>query len=156
MKHAIAILGWAFAGAGALAQPVGVQRLTWLQGCWAIDTPERVVEEHWMAPRAGSLLGMSRTLRGDRLVAYESVLLRERTGHFEYVVSPSGQATTVFTSIEVGDGNIVFENPRHDFPQRIGYTRRGASLDAWIEGPMKGQTRRIEYACQRVPCGGTD
>ena len=143
-------------GASALAQPVGVQRLAWLQGCWAIDTPERTVEEQWMAPRAGSLLGMSRTVRGGKLTAYESVILRERGERFEYEVSPSGQATTVFTSKEVGTGSIVFENLQHDFPQRIGYVRRGASLEAWIEGPMKGQNKRIEYAYQRVPCGGTD
>ena len=109
-----------------------------------------------MAPRAGSLLGMSRTLRGGKLTAYESVLLRERGERFEYVVSPSGQATTTFTSTTVGETSIVFENLQHDFPQRVAYERRGAALQAWIEGPMNGQTKRIEYAYQRVACGGID
>ena len=143
-------------GTSAFAQPAGVQRLAWLQGCWAIDTPERTVEEQWMAPRAGSLLGMSRAVRGGKLTAYESVILRERGDRFEYEVSPSGQATTVFTSKEVAESSILFENLQHDFPQRISYARRGASLEAWIEGPIKGQNKRIEYAYKRVPCGGTD
>lgn len=156
MKRCLPVLLLLCCGGMAFAQPTGVQRLAWLQGCWAIDTPERTVEEQWMAPRAGSLLGMSRTVRGGKLTAYEAVILRERDGRFEYEVSPSGQPTTVFASTEVGNASIVFENPKHDFPQRIGYTRRGTSLDAWIEGPIKGQTRRIEYAYQRVPCGGTD
>ena len=156
MKYTIAIVASLFVGASAVAQPGGAQRLAWLQGCWAIDAPERTVEEQWMAPRAGSLLGMSRTVRGGKLMAHESVILRERGDRFEYEVSPSGQAITVFTSTEVGNGSIVFENLQHDFPQRIGYARRGASLEAWIEGPVKGQNKRIEYAYQRVPCGGTD
>lgn len=142
--------------AGVVAQPAAVQRLAWLQGCWAIDTPERTVEEQWMAPRAGSLLGMSRTVRGGKLTAHESVIVRERGDRFEYEVSPSGQATTVFASTEIGDSSVVFENLQHDFPQRIGYARRGAALDAWIEGPVKGQNRRVEYAYRRVPCGGVD
>jgi hypothetical protein len=72
------------------------------------------------------------------------------------VVSPSGQATTVFTSTSVGETSIVFENLQHDFPQRISYERNGARLLAWIEGPMNGQPRRIEYAYQRVACGGIE
>jgi hypothetical protein len=155
-KPVITALALLLTSAGVSAQATGAQRLAWLQGCWALSTPERTVEEQWMAPRAGSLLGMSRTLRGDKLAAYESVLLRERGERFEYVVSPSGQATTTFTSTTVGDSSIVFENLQHDFPQRVAYERRGAALQAWIEGPMNGQTKRIEYAYQRVPCGGTD
>ena len=141
---------------GAPAQSVGVQQLAWLQGCWAMQTPDRSVEEQWMAPRAGTLQGMSRTVRGDRLTAWEAVIVRERDGRLEYDVSPSGQARTVFTSIAVGPGSIVFENLSHDFPQRVAYERKGSQLLAWIEGPLKGEPRRIDYAYQRVPCGGTD
>ena len=135
----------------AVAQS-GVQRLAWLQGCWAITTPERSVEEQWSAPRAGHMLGMSRTLRGDVLVAHEFVIVRERGEQLAYEVNPSGQATTVFLSVAIGEASIVFENLQHDFPQRVAYQRDGAKLLAWIEGPAKGQTRRIEYPYQRVPC----
>jgi hypothetical protein len=152
----IAALALGLASTGLSAQTTGAQRLAWLQGCWALHGPERIVEEQWMAPRAGSLLGMSRTLRGGKLTAYESVLLREHGERFEYVVSPSGQATTTFTSTSVGESSIVFENLQHDFPQRVAYERRGAVLQAWIEGPMNGRTKRIEFAYQRVPCGGVD
>jgi hypothetical protein len=46
-------------------------------------------------------------------------------------------------------------NPAHDFPQRIGYLRRGAdSLVAWIEGPGTSGVRRVEYPMRRVECRG--
>jgi hypothetical protein len=54
-----------------IAQPQGIQRVAWLQGCWELSSPERTVEEQWMGPRAGSMIGMSRTVRGGMLVAYE-------------------------------------------------------------------------------------
>ena len=139
---------------GALAQPASVQRLAWLQGCWALETPERTVEEHWMAPRAGTMLGMSRTVRSGKLSEHESVLLREHGDRLEYAVSPSGRPTTVFTSTRIGEASIVFENLQHDFPQRVAYERKGDDLLAWIEGPMKGQTRRIEFAYRKVACEG--
>lgn len=142
---------------GANAQPTGIQRLAWLQGCWQIDTPERVVEEQWSAPRAGSMLGSSRTMRGDKLVGHEFVLLRERGEQLAYEVQPSGQAATVFLSIKLEGASVVFENLKNDFPQRVAYERQGNELLAWIEGPRRGQpaqTRRIEYPYRRVACAG--
>jgi hypothetical protein len=55
----------------------------------------------------------------------------------------------------VGERSVVFENLRHDFPQRIGYERTAADrLLAWIEGPQDGQMKRIEYPYSRVACPG--
>jgi Domain of unknown function (DUF6265) len=140
---------------GASAQAVGIERLASLQGCWKIDTPERVVEEQWSGPRAGNMLGASRTLRGGKLVAHEFVLLRERGEQLAYEVQPSGQAATVFLSIKLEDASVVFENLQNDFPQRVAYERKGNELLAWIEGPRRGQPgqmRRIEYPYRRVAC----
>jgi hypothetical protein len=48
---------------------------------------------------------------------------------------------------------VVFENAQNDFPQKIGYERRGAdSLVAWISGPRGGTTRRIDFPYKRISC----
>jgi hypothetical protein len=140
---------------GANAQASGIQRLAWLQGCRKIDTPERIVEEQWSAPRARSMLGASRTARGDKLVAHEFVLLRERGEQLAYEVQPSGQAATVFLSIKLEETSVVFENLQNDFPQRVAYARKGDELLAWIKGPrpgQPGQMLRIDYPYRRVAC----
>jgi hypothetical protein len=38
------------------------------------------------------------------------------------------------------------------FPKKIGYKRSGDSLTAWIEGPMGGQARRIEFPYTKGDC----
>lgn len=149
MRRALPCVLALWLSAGAQAQ---IQRVAWLAGCWSLTDGERSVDEHWMAPRAGSMQGMSRTVRGDKLVAYESVLLRARGEQLDYEVQPSGQARTVFTSTVVTDTSVVFENLQHDFPQRVAYQRDGERLLAWIEGPRSGQMRRIEYPYKRVAC----
>ena len=142
-------------GAGAMAQPRGIERVAWLQGCWETSTGERTIEEHWMAPRGTNMVGMSRTVRGNTLVSYEFLLLREVGDRLEYESHPSGQRSATFHSTMVSDAMVLFENPQHDFPQRIGYRREGgSSLVAWIEGTNKGQARRIEFPYRRVPCSG--
>jgi len=132
-----------------------VERVAWLQGCWETVSPQRTVEEQWMAPRGGSMIGMGRTLRGGALVEYEIVVIRQQGNQLAYDAHPSGQPSAVFVTNTVSDSLVVFENPQHDFPQKIGYQRTGPdSLLAWVEGTQKGQTRRIEFPYRRAMCPG--
>jgi hypothetical protein len=145
-----AFLGCAEAGA---AQQMTVDRVAWLQGCWRSTRGETTIDEQWMAPRAGVMLGMGRTVRGSKLVEYELVLIKEHEGKLAYEAHPSGQPTATFTASTASDSSVVFENPQHDFPQRVGYRRNGAdALDAWIEGQANGKARRVDFSYQRARC----
>jgi hypothetical protein len=140
----------------AATEPAGIERAAWLQGCWKMVSPERVVEEQWMAPGGNSMLGLGRTVRAGRLVEYELVVLREQGDRLAYEAHPSGQEPAVFLSRDLTDRSVVFENLDHDFPQRVGYQQSDPnSLLAWIEGVQKGQLRRIEFPYRRAACGGT-
>lgn len=44
--------------AHALAQATAVSPPAWLTGCWERRAGDRLVEEHWMAPRGGMMLGV--------------------------------------------------------------------------------------------------
>jgi len=135
------------------AQQMTVDRVAWLQGCWRSTRGETTIEEQWMAPRGGAMLGMGRTVRGSKLVEYELVLIKEQEGRLTYEAHPSGQPSATFTAATTSDTSVVFENPQHDFPQRVGYRRSGADgLDAWIEGQANGKSRRVDFSYQRVRC----
>jgi hypothetical protein len=127
--------------------------VAWLQGCWERRDGDRVVEERWTAPRAGSMLGVGRTTRGEKLVEHEYIVLTERDERLAYEAHPSGQATTTFMSRPISGREVVFEDPAHDFPQRVGY--RGSGTDellAWIEGTVNGKPGRVEFPYRRVGC----
>jgi hypothetical protein len=112
------------------------------------------MDEHWMAPRGSSMIGVSRTVRGGKLTAYELIVLEEQGERLAYKAHPSGQPAATFLSIDVSDSQVVFENPQHDFPQQIGYLLKGDSLLAWIAGTAKGKPRRAEFPYRRVACAG--
>jgi Domain of unknown function (DUF6265) len=135
-------------------QPQGIQRVAWLRGCWEMAVPERIVEEQWMAPRGGSMVGLSRTVRGEKLVAYEMVLIREEGPALAYEAHPSGQPVATFLSTTVSASQVVFENPSHDFPQQVGYQLKDDALLAWIAGSQGGKPRRVEFGYRRVACAG--
>ena len=137
----------------ASAQSVTVADVAWLRGCWQMTMGDRVIEEQWTAPAGGVMLGVGRTVRGGSLVEYEFVVLRQASGRLEYEAHPSGQSPASFLSRDIDPTRVVFENPAHDFPQRIGYERNGSdALLAWIEGTTGGQPRRREFPYKRIAC----
>jgi hypothetical protein len=147
------LAAFVLAGSMALAQELRVDRVGWLQGCWRSSGGPATVEEQWMAPRGGSMLGMGRTVRGAKTTDYELVLITEMNGRLAYKAHPAGQPSATFLSTTASDATVVFENPAHDFPQRVGYRRDGAdTLQAWIEGQASGKSRRIDFSYQRVHC----
>jgi hypothetical protein len=104
-----------------------------------------------MRPRAGLMLGMSRTVQGDSLRESEQVKLLERGGRLIYAAAPSGQVPAEFESTSVSDSAVTFEAPGHDFPQRIIYRRRGAdSLVARVEGMRGGRVRGQDSPYRRA------
>jgi len=77
------------------------------------------------------MVGLSRTVRGEELTEYELIVIRERGDRLVYIAHPSGQPSAEFLSTTIARTTVVFENPAHDFPQRIGYRREAGSLLAW-------------------------
>ena len=130
-----------------------VARLGWIAGCWERTNGPTIVEEQWMRPRGGTMLGMGRTTRRDTVVEFEQIRIFERAGKLVYAATPSGQAPAEFEAATSSDTLVTFENPAHDFPQRIIYRRRGAdSLVARIEGTRNGQQRGTDFPYRRRVC----
>ena len=130
-----------------------LQDFAWLAGHWRIEEADRLVDEQWMAPAGGLMMGMARNIQGGKLREYEFTLLRqEPNGDILYIASPSKQAETAFKLTSLRNGEAVFENPAHDFPKKIVYALQAdGSLLAAIEGPGRdGKPRRVEYPYKRV------
>jgi hypothetical protein len=134
----------------APAPQPSLERLSWLAGCWVQQRPSGTVEEYWMKPAGGTMLGMGRTVRDGKTIEYEFVQIREVDGKLTYVAKPSGQAEATFPIKTFSDSEVVFENPTHDFPQRVIYRRTAdGSVHGRVEGTVKGQTRGVDFPYSR-------
>jgi hypothetical protein len=152
---AVSIIASVVIGHTACGQRGTVERLGWIAGCWRQSNAAnaRTIDEQWMTPRGGTMLGMSRTVRRDSLVELEHLQILEQNGRVVYHAEPGGQPPADFEGRLVTDTLVLFENPTHDFPQRILYRRRGPdSLIARIEGSRNGHTRAVDFPYVRVPC----
>lgn len=132
-----------------------IERVRWLTGCWeGTLSGGRTYEEVWLPPRGKTMVGLSRTVRDDRTIGHEWLLIFEEEGRLVYYAHPSGQQPTRFTAVEITDSTAVFANPEHDFPQRIRYQLLGTdSLLARIEGERGGELRTVDFPMRRSACG---
>ncbi|MFK8043128.1 DUF6265 family protein [Congregibacter sp.] len=104
--------------------------LDWLVGCW--ESYENYSKEVWVKNPDRSLLGFSASVENSEIGFYELLYIREVGGTLTYTAHPSGQSSAVFVLSETGERRVVFENPSHDYPQRIAYERVEDSLTAVI------------------------
>ncbi|MDQ8755990.1 DUF6265 family protein [Sphingosinicella sp. LHD-64] len=117
----------------ALQAPASVGDLDWLSGRWETMEAGRWTEESWSAPRGGLLLGYSRSGRGETVREFEHLRIQAGAdGVPVYWASPGGREAVAFRLVSATGTEAVFENPRHDFPQRIRYRRDGETLVATI------------------------
>ena len=124
-----------------------IDQVGWMAGTWVGNAGAATFEERWTPPAGGAMLAVSRTLKAGRMAAFEFLRIVERDGGLVYVAQPGGKPPTDFTLTAVSANSATFENPEHDFPKVIRYTKRAdGTLEARVgDGGAKDET----YVFQR-------
>ena len=131
---------------GAQSAKPSLDDLAWLAGSWTGENSGIHMEEHWTAPKGNSMVGMHRDTGKGRTLGFEFLRIEQRDGRIVYLSMPNGRSpATAFPLKELSGTRVVFENPAHDFPQRIIYWKDGADLRAQIEGTMNGKPGSEEW-----------
>ena len=149
MKKILAALA-ACASVLAFAQAPATADLAWMSGSWVQDKPGEKVSETWLGPGNGMLAGVNLTTWTGGRKTFEFLRIADTPTGPSYFASPGGRAPVEFRMKELGDRRIVFENPQHDFPQRILYWREGEQLLARVEGTAGGKEKREEWRFDRA------
>ena len=138
----------------AVAAEADITSLAWLAGCWQSEKGEAGSGEHWLPPAGGTMFGVSRTVKNGKTVEFEFVQLRVNAeGKLVFIALPSGQKEATFVASAVGKDSVTFENPQHDFPQKVIYRLEpGGRLVGRIEGTRGGTFRGVDFPMKRVAC----
>jgi hypothetical protein len=136
----------------AIALALTLYDIAWLSGDWQLTSGTRCVEEHWTAPSSNMLVGTSRTVEGNRTVAFEFLRIESRADGVFYVAQPGGRPAVDFKLASGLGPELVFVNPGHaDHLKRIVYRRQGdAGLAARIEGEDGGRPFAVDYPYLRA------
>jgi hypothetical protein len=130
--------------------PISVETLAWMAGAWTAEG-RLDIEEHWMAPKGGAMVGMGRTVARGRMVAFEFLRIETKDGGIDYIASPGGKPPTRFRLVRASATEAVFENLAHDFPKRILYRLQpDGSMLARVEGDGTEKEKALEFRYKRV------
>jgi Domain of unknown function (DUF6265) len=120
--------------------------LSWMAGSWTGESRGIQMEEHWTAPNGNSMVGIHRDTGKGRTLLFEFLRIEQQGDQIVYLSMPNGRSpATPFPLKEVSGTRVVFENPAHDFPQRIIYWKDGNDLRARIEGTQNGKPAGEEW-----------
>jgi hypothetical protein len=149
----VTILAATFATA-LLSMPLAADELAeaaFLAGTWVEKKDSLETDEMWLAPKAGMMAGVNRTVLAGKRSAIEFMRIESREGRPVYLASPGGKAPVAFKAIESSSTRLVFENTAHDYPQRVLYWREGPDvLMARIEGKVDGKVRSQQWRFTRA------
>jgi hypothetical protein len=125
----------------------------WLIGSWANLSDDGNFYENWTKINDSSYSAFSyMTITGDTVFS-ETVELKLVDNEIYYVVAASGQnegQAVSFRLVSNENGEFVFENKGHDFPQRIIYKHPAPdSIHARIEGTVNGKFSMQEFPMKR-------
>jgi len=154
MKLAVSLslLVFVVAGPNLSAQSrESLSDLAWLAGGWQGTMGKAQIEEHWIQPAGGTMLGVSRTVAGGRTVSFEFLRIESRPDGPVYVAQPQGRPPVEFKLTQRSENRAMFENLQHDNPKIIRYSKESdGSLRAEIEGDEKGTHQKMEFRFQPV------
>ena len=130
-----------------------LDELAWLTGGWEMEHDGVLVEEHWIAPKGGVMLGCGRTIANGKALFFEFLRLEQRKdGEVYYVAHPGGKSPgTDFKLTGAAGGSWSFENPGHDFPKLIRYSKNAdGTVTAHLEGDEGGKPATQEFRYRSI------
>jgi len=140
------------------AQPTkeyaNLQKTNWFLGEWGNTSTEGELTERWKKTNDSVFSGESYFVtKGKDTVFAELIKLEEADGKVAYIVTVPNQnngEAVRFEMTSISDSHIVFENPHHDFPNKIVYNKVGNdSLVAEIFGTKKGKPASEKFAMKK-------
>ena len=116
----------------------------WFIGEWGNKSAEGELTERWKKENDSVYFGESYFVVGEKDTVFaEHVKLEDKNGKLFFTVTVPGQndeLPVTFMMTSSTDNQIVFENPKHDYPSKIVYNKVGNdSLVAEIFGMKKGK-----------------
>ncbi len=127
-----------------------LQKATWLLGEWEKKDSLGTLKEIWTSKDDSTFIGQSYYIQNEKdTIHNEQIELLQDAEHLIYIATIKGEnnnTSVPFQMTNDEDSLLVFENPKHDYPQKIQYKlMKNNSLIAIISGKEKGKITSESY-----------
>lgn len=115
----------------------------WIIGNWENTSPNGVLTENWEKLNDSTFNAYSYFIKEKDTLHFETIVLAQKGETLTYFATVKGQnedKAVAFSSTAESDKQLVFENAKHDYPQKITYTKgTNNTITAEISGNLNGK-----------------
>lgn len=127
-----------------------LQKAKWLLGEWEKSDSLGILKETWISKDDSTFVGQSYYIQNKKDTLHdEQIELVQDSDHLIYKTAVKGEnndAPIPFQMTKDEDSLLVFENPKHDYPQKIQYKLlKNGSLIATVSGKQNGKNSLENY-----------
>jgi Domain of unknown function (DUF6265) len=126
----------------------------WLLGEWQKTDSLGTLKEIWMPMNDSTYVGQSYFIKDNDTIHHEMIQLTQDGENLIYLATVKGQnndEAIPFKMTKDNDTLLIFENPKHDYPQEIEYIKKkNQMLLATVSGLVKGKMKSDSYAMKKV------
>src|SRR6476620_6834450 len=126
-----------------------LKKMDWLIGTWEQKLPEGILSEEWKKENDSTYSGKSFFIKEKDTIHMESIVLTQKNDELLYIPTVKGQNNdepVTFKLTSDTENSYSFENPSHDYPQKITYKKvSDNNLLATISGKQNGKTSQESY-----------
>jgi hypothetical protein len=131
-----------------------LEKMNWLIGNWENKMDDGILSETWKKENDSTFSGKSYFIVNSKdTVHSETIILTQLNNQLIYSPTVKGQnndESVDFKLSSESEDTFVFENPKHDYPQKIVYKKvTKNSLVATISGMQQGKQSTESYPMKK-------
>jgi len=127
-----------------------LEKMHWLVGSWEQKLPDGILTETWSKENDSTFKGESYFINLKDTVHFEKIKLHQNVEKLIYSATVVGQNNNKpidFLMTSAIENTFTFENPAHDYPQKIIYKKVSeSSFVATISGKQQGKDSKESYS----------
>jgi len=125
----------------------------WLIGKWENNSAIGNLSETWTKVNDSIYEGESFFIKGKDTLHFEKIQMKQKGEDLFYIATIKGQNKDKAVTFKHNDTikkQLIFENPKHDFPQKISYSQiTKDSIIIQISGIQQGKASSERYSMKK-------
>lgn len=131
-----------------------LEKAKWLLGEWIKTDSLGTLKEIWANQDDSTFIGQSYYFQNEKdTLHFESIELMQDQEHLIYSATIKGENNDTaipFQMTKDEDSLLVFENPKHDYPQKLEYRlQKNKSISIIVSGRSKGKASSTTYSLSK-------
>lgn len=125
-----------------------IKKADWLIGNWQYKTSSGTLSENWQKVNDSTFKAQSLFIKDKDTIHNENIILQQNGEELSYSTTIKGQNNNKpirFVFNKEIENELLFENPKNDYPQKISYKKGSNSIITQISGIQSGKNTTEKY-----------